>query len=199
MKIAKRETKVNKMVVEKNFPYKTNAKGRFYALDFHAPVLDGAYTCREEFYYDFLELDVNSFFFEVAKTTDIKKIIDFLVYFQTICKIPETNWVKIIPTTDGKIIGIVLGKFWCEGWMRKDLLTALIRAALCKGKTFNDKIKNCEYLDKGNKELRKCLDKFIGGFQSISGCVSYGDYGGWQDTFAVGNIEHLIKKNKKNN
>ena len=202
MKTARKNTKPIKLIVKHEFVYKAPHDGRFHPIDFRNIRLHCPYTCREEFFYDFLEENVDSFLFEVLKVTDIEKIVDFLTYFQDICKIPKTHRIKIISTTHEKTIGIILGKFWSGNWVRKDLLTALIRAGLGRGKTFNDKIKNCAYLDCGDENLRKSLDKFIDGFRDHVDYLNYDKYGGWHDTFSiVGNDKLLIKKkrNLKNN
>ncbi len=118
------------------------------------------HSCRETFSHHFSPTK-QSFYFMMKSVEDADKIAKFFAQLENQLKLKPGQRLRFQKTTEKNVIGIYVSAWWRKNSLRRQLLTAFIRAALTKKDTFKQKLNSCKYFR--SKVSKIALQKFLNG------------------------------------
>lgn len=163
-----------------NYPYQSGPNGLFIQ-EFIQESYKNIYqtdSCREIFGQRFTK-DTPLFYFKVHEELDMFTISSFIRDVEKKLKLNPSDRIVFNTMNCSDIMEVIVSPWWRENLLRRQLLTALMRAALSNGNTFYQKIKKSKYFRREGH--LKAFKTFLQGKTATN--LSLSNYKGWSFRF----------------
>lgn len=190
MKNKEEITKKNKIIdYTKLHFYSPSSSGLFYTYANNRPML--YFSCRESFSRRFLARS-KQFGFFVKNLTNIKSVLSALEWAESELKLNKVsrNKFEIAKASCGYMLIVTPSSWWKRNLLRRQVLTAIMRAGLSEYEHPADRMKNSTYFC--SETLQKALNKFLSGYTRTNLKLDF--LQGWKHHFnKEENLKHLLK------
>lgn len=178
----------------KIFTYAPPSNGKFCLLKKDSLVpTSGGYQCRESFARRFTSKHI-FIGFHLNKITQVKKVIATIKTLDKKLRLSknECNSFQVgkMRTGAGLMLVVKTSAWWRANMLRRQILTAVMRASLSSQSKFEDKINQSIYFN--NKNLQNAFHKFLSGYTCCTKRLNFLD--GWTYTFRKNSSDKLLIK-----
>lgn len=142
------------------------------------------HNCREIFGRTFTK-STPFFFFAVREGKDISKITTFISIIEGLLKLKNNQRIVFETTNKNNIIKVNVSRWWRSNLLRRQILTAFIRASLLDDNlNYKEKLRKSNYFN-GSTHI-KAVSKFLKGYTCINPTsgIRMGNKNGWKSIFA---------------